>query len=164
MKKLLLLTALLIGFFAQAQDFETINKIQNGSIESLKVVTDKLVNLTSKKFEFYKEKETPEYYLLVYIPIGLTLEQKEESRVNRYENGIVFRLSKTANGQYKLKEFFAEPTIMFSIVNSVFYPVASQSNFIVDAKYRDYIDSAKGYKFHFYSGDSPKSKYRFYSY
>jgi hypothetical protein len=163
MKNLLLLLFLFCNLFASAQDFETINKIENSPITTIKTVTDRLANLTSKKFEFYKEKETPEYYVLVYIPTGLTAEQKEESRVNRYENGIVFKLSKTDQGLYKLKEFLAEPQLMFAIVNSVFYPGANQSEFLNNSKYRDYSDSSKGYEFYFYSGDSEKSKYRFYS-
>jgi hypothetical protein len=164
MKKLLLLIALFLVLILQAQDLQTINKMQSSSVTAIKTITDKLVNLTDKKFEFYKEKETTEYYLLVYIPVGLSAEQKEESRVNRYENGVVFRLSKTNIGDYKLKEFYAEPTLMFAIINSVFYPSANQSDFLTATKYRDYIDSSKGYKFYFYSGDSEKSKYRFYSY
>lgn len=164
MKKLILILCVSLSFFAKAQDFAVIDKMENSSIASIKTITENLANLTSKKFEFYKEKETPEYYLLAYIPTGLSPEQQEESRANRYENGLVFKLTKTDNGLYKLKEFFAEPPLMFAIVNSVFYPDASQSDFLNASKFRDYIDSSKGYKFYFYSGDSEKSKYRFYSY
>jgi hypothetical protein len=164
MKKLLLLAFLLIVSLVQAQDFEAINKMQNSSVATIKTLTDKLVNLTDKKFEFYKEKETAEYYLLVYIPVGLSTEQKEESRVSRYENGVIFRLSKTNMGDYKLKEFYVEPKIMFAIVNTVFYPGVDQNDFTNISKHRDYIDDIKGYKFYFYSGDSIESKYRFYSY
>lgn len=164
MKKIILLLLLLVTSFGNAQDYETIDKLENSSLITMRILTSKLTNLTTKKFEFYKEKETPEYYLLVYIPTGLSPEEKEESRVNRYENGIVFKLSKTNEGSYKLREFFAEASLMFAIVNSVFYPGANQNDFVANSKYRDFVDSSKGYKFHFYSGDSEKSKYRFYSY
>jgi len=163
MKTITILVLFLSFSIVKAQDFATINNMQSNSISNLKIIANRLVNLTDKKFEFYKEKETPDNYILVYLPIGLSLAQKEESRVNRYENGIIFKLAKTNQGSYKLKEFFAEPKIMFAIVNSVFYPGATQSDFLGTSKYRDYTDSAKGYNFHFYSGDSEKSNYRFYS-
>ncbi|MBP4139641.1 hypothetical protein [Flavobacterium geliluteum] len=163
MKKIILLIALQFCLVVQAQDFETINKIQNSSLADLKVITNKLVNQGNQKFELAKEKETPEYYLLAYIPVGLSADQKEESRINRYENGVVFKLSKTDQG-YKLREFQADKNIMFGFVNSVFYPGANENDFVEASKYRDYLDNTKGYKFHFYSGDSPQSKYRFYSY
>lgn len=164
MKKLIVLLLLLIGIAVQAQDYETINKMQGSSLESLKMITKKLVNSSSKKFELYKEKENSESYLLIYVPAGLTTAQKEESKVNSYDDGVVFKITKTEQGQYKLREFFAEPTIMFAVVNAVFYPNATFTDFVDNAKYRDYLDRTKNYKFHFYSGDSEKSKYRFYSY
>ncbi|MBS7234266.1 hypothetical protein KHA90_25045 [Flavobacterium psychroterrae] len=163
MKKILLVTFMFIVSLVNAQDFETINKLQSSSLSSLKVVTSKLANLSSEKFEFYKEKETPEYYVLVYLPIGLTVEEKEESRINRYENGIVFKLLKNEEGLYKLKEFLVNRELMYAIVNSVFYPNSNEKDFFSASNYRDYIDNTKGYKFNFYSGDSKKSKFRFYS-
>ncbi|MBA4319500.1 MAG: hypothetical protein C0412_13950 [Flavobacterium sp.] len=143
----------------QAQDYATINKMQNSSIETAKALTNELVNLTDKKFEFYKEKQTSEYYLLVYIPVGLTAEQKEESRVNSYENGIVFRLSKQSDGGYKIYEFFAAAEIMFPIIKKAFYPNATYADFTNTFNYTAFIDKAKNYNFHFYKGD----KYRFLS-
>lgn len=159
MKKLLLLIALLFGLFVQAQDYATINKMQNSSIETAKALTNELVNLTDNKFEFYKEKQTSEYYLLVYIPVGLTAEQKEESRVNSYENGIVFRLSKQSYGGYKIYEFYAEPEIMYSIVKKAFYPNITFSDFTDTVKYTYFKDKEKNYNFLFYKGD----QYRFVS-
>jgi len=163
MKRIIIIAFLIVTSFVNAQDFETINKIQNSSLSDLKLITNKLVNQGNQKFELAKEKETAEYYLLAYIPVGLTAEQKEEARINRYENGVVFKLSKTDQG-YKLREFFAEPSTMLSIIKTVFYPEATKDENYILPKYSSFVDESKKYKFHFYSGDSPQSKYRFYSY
>lgn len=164
MKNAIVITLLLLSFFVNAQDYSTINKMQSGTMNTLKEVTNKLANLSGKSFELYKEKDSGEYYLLVYLPSGLTVEQKEESRVNRYENGIIFKLLKLDSGTYKLKEFLAEPTTMFNVVKTVFYPDAiPQDDYLIQSKYTYFTDSSKGYKFFFYAGDSFKSKYTFVS-
>ncbi|BFM42692.1 hypothetical protein CFS9_13330 [Flavobacterium sp. CFS9] len=164
MKNTIVTALLLISFFVNAQDYTTIDKMQNGTLSALKEVTNKLANLSGKSFELIKEKDIGEYYLLVYLPTGLTVEQKEESRVNRYENGIIFKLLKLNSGAYKLKEFLAEPTTMFNVVKTVFYPDAiPQEDYLIQTKYRYFTDSSKGYKFFFYAGDSFRSKYTFVS-
>ncbi|MDN3671678.1 hypothetical protein QWY99_01180 [Flavobacterium branchiarum] len=164
MKKLLLLTALFICSFAIAQKTDVINRMQGSSLAEAKNLVSDLVSLNTDKYELVKEKPTKEAHLLFYLPAGLTAEQKEEAAVNAYESGIVVRLSKLENGTYKVREFYAEPKLMFSIINDVFYPAANYNDFVGATKYRNYIDSDKKYKFYFYSGDSPKSKYKFYSY
>ncbi|WP_281233487.1 hypothetical protein [Flavobacterium gelatinilyticum] len=166
MKNVLITSLLLISFFVNAQDYTTINKMQSGSLSTLKEVTAYLANLSGRSFELYKEKDVAgsEYYLLVYLPSGLTPQQIEESRVNRYENGIVFKLLKLNSGLFKLKDFWVEPTTMFNVIKTVFYPDAIPKDDYINVKYRSFIDSSKGYKFYFHPSDSPQAKYQFYSY
>ncbi|RTY93227.1 hypothetical protein EKM01_03770 [Flavobacterium sp. RSP46] len=164
MKNLILYIALLICSFTQAQNIALIERMQAGSLSEAKQLTSELLNLNETKLELVKEKQTKEAYILFYLPAGLTAEQKESAAVDAYESGVVVRLSKQNDNSYKLKEFYADPKLMFAIVNDVFYPMANYNDFIVSAKYRDYIDIQKKHKFYFYSGDSLTSKYRFYSY
>lgn len=164
MRKLLFICCFLFSAVLFAQDFAIINKMQEASLQEAKDMTFHLVNLSDQKFQFFKEKETSEYYLLIYIPVGLTTLQIEESRVNRYDNGVVFKLSKHNNQKYKLLEFYAEPKLMFVIVKEVFYPDLTYNDFINTHKYSDFKNTDKKFNFYFYKGDSLKDKYRFYSF
>ncbi|MBY0488180.1 MAG: hypothetical protein K2P85_13485 [Flavobacteriaceae bacterium] len=159
MKKTILL--LLFSITAFSQDFGTIEKLQSSTLPAIKELTNSLVNSGTQKFQFLKEKESQEYYLLVYVPVGLTAVQIEESRVNRYDNGVIFRLTKNQDETYKLREFFAEPSVMYSIVEKVFYPKITLEDFTSKAGYRDFIKTDKKIRFYFYTGES---KYRFYQY
>jgi len=157
----LIILAVLFGLTSNAQDLSTIGKMQSMSLADAKALTNSLANSGSTKFEFYKEKETPEYYSLLYIPAGLTDAQKEEMRVNKFEDGIIFRLTKNENQTYKLREFFADPKLMAAVVSKVFYPGMTLDDFKNNSKYRDFVQQDKGYKFYFYTGEK---QYRFYSY
>ena len=161
MKKLIISILILLSIAADAQDYITIDKMQSTTLVNAKVLTNELVNLGSKKFEFYKEKDTSEFYIFIYIPTGLTPDQKEEIRINHYEEGVIFRLSKNNNQTYKLSEFYASPDLMTAIVNKVFYPGITLEDFTKNSKYWDFIKPDKGLKFYFYHVEN---EYRFYQY
>lgn len=161
MKKLLFSILALLSITVNAQDYSTINKMQSTNLTEAKALTNQLANLGSTKFELYKEKDSPEYYIMVYLPTGLSADQKEEMRVNHYDGGIVFRFSKNDNQTYKLREFYVNPDLMASIVNNVFYPGITLQEFTNNTKYRDFIKPDKQLKFYFYSAEK---QYRFYQY
>lgn len=164
MKNLTLYIALLICSFTQAQNIALIERMQGSSLDDSRTLASNLINTNSAKYELIKEKSAKDGFLLFYLPTGMTKEQKEEAAVNAYNDGIIVRLSKLENGNYKLREFKAEPQLMFAIVKNVFYPEVQYNDFVTNTKFRDFLNADKKYKFYFYSGESPNSKYRFYSF
>lgn len=154
---------MLCGIFVNAQNYQLIEKMRGTSLTDAKTLATEIVNSSNVKYEFVKDKTIQETgdYLVVFIPSGLTEQQKKELASNNYEEGIVVQFSKTPSGNYKMLEFYTDPDLMFSIVKKVFHPEASNNDFIELAKFRDFVNKDKKLKIYFYSEDE---KFRFYNY
>lgn len=89
MKKLLLLTALCIGFFGQAQNFKLLNQANKSDLAYTKTLADEIVSEAKTKFVYFDTAESK--YLrtlsLIYIKEGLSDAQKKsvEAYIYRYK-------------------------------------------------------------------------------
>lgn len=79
MKKILLLTALLIGFLGQAQDFEFLKKTYRSDIEFTKQFADSIAVSFREKYNFLEARESKrgDVYSIVYLPVSASEETKK---------------------------------------------------------------------------------------
>lgn len=82
MKKLLLLTTLLIAIFARAQDYATIEQLKSTDFESSLKLANDMKSMAKINYHLYKYKEFEKegFLKVVYAPEGVTDEQLETSK------------------------------------------------------------------------------------
>ncbi|MES2238877.1 MAG: hypothetical protein V4497_01330 [Bacteroidota bacterium] len=79
MKKLLLLTALLIGFLCQAQDFDFLKKTYRSDIEFTRQFADSVAVSFGEEYNFLGSRESKrgDVYSIVYLPVSVSEETKK---------------------------------------------------------------------------------------
>lgn len=147
MKKLLLITALLIGYLGQAQNQEIINKmIESKTIEDIKMVAHDIVTKSNSKYDFYKvlkytRKDTKEsYQYVISTKAGMTDREKSELSSNRYANCLIVKFNESdTNGLvYNFKEVSGDYLDLADFWTATFYPTASKELVIDDFKLKEY--------------------------
>lgn len=135
MKKLLLL--LLFTGFVNAQDYDLIKKMNHCSLSEAKEICNLIATGSKEKFQFSESIDKPklEIFMFYYCPVGLNQTQKEEIKVNHYENGLKIMFSQLPDKSYKLAEFYAERSIMFQLVKKAFYPDLIFEDFTNNSKF-----------------------------
>lgn len=137
MRTLHILIALVFSWFAYSQDFQTIQQLQSSDLATLK---SKLIDLTGYKIA--GEKAKGEYYLVALAPQSFTEQQIKEDKLNGYVNCILFKLTSTPSGQYKLYEFTASKEVMVKFAK-LYYPTVTSESLESNYSYRNYFNQEK---------------------
>lgn len=165
MKKLLLLAALFIGFFAQGQNQEIINKMaESKTIEDIKVVANDITSKSNTKYDFYKNHELKysngeKIENLIYTKEGMTDAEKKEIYSPIYENCLVITFGKWQKGENKDLEIPGELVYSFQTVSgsyleliefwkNTFYPKATNEEILNTYNLQEYrVNKDLKYKF-----------------
>lgn len=121
MKKLLLLTSLLLGTFIQAQDLKYIKSLDSLNNESAREFADKVVLNSKTKYEYLRIDETtkePEnYHEIVYVPVDLVNKAKKVQPFVICDECIKVRFYVYNAGENKPLEIKGTRTLRFSEVS-----------------------------------------------
>jgi len=124
MKKLLLLTALLIGFFAQGQNQDIINKMtESKTIEDIKMVANDIASKSKTKYVFYKTvrysiPKGESYQYIVYAKETMSDAEKKELASNSFEHCLVIKFGEWDKGENADLEIKGDLVYFFKEVTS----------------------------------------------
>jgi hypothetical protein len=162
MKKLLLLVALLIGSFVQAQDYAfltSLNKIATDK-EAIKIA-EEIASLQTKKVRLLRAQEfSEERQLLVrFVPQELTNEQYDA--LDQYAQAafltVTFRIDYVGENKdleregvktYKLKQIKGTYLQIFPVWKKYYHPEAELEPMLTDYKKQKFIDFPKKLDFY----------------
>lgn len=165
MKKLILLTALLIGSFVQAQDYAFIAKsktIENQ--ESAVALAKEIASFANKDLRFYKAKDFGDLHKLkvVFVPNTLKDQDIENDAVSEADQAaylsFVFNIDMVGENkdlenpgikQYRLIETESKYLTVFPIWQKYFKPTAELEKTLNDYKSQRLIESDKNIRYLF---------------
>jgi hypothetical protein len=154
MKKLLLLTLLLIFAFTQAQNQSTINKmVESKTTDDIKSVSDELVSQCKEQYDFYKiasfgSREDESYQYVIYTKRGMSEQDKNEISPS-FKNCIVVKFKQWNKGENNDLETKGELVYYFKEVSgkyldivpfwiTTFYPKTTPELLLEDYKLKEY--------------------------
>lgn len=150
MKKLLLLTALLLTFATQAQDKEYITKLNNLDKASAQSVADEYVLTSTNKWEPMYVKDNEKSFTVYYVNSAVNIDRKKMlvSEMRECESGecCSVRFVKN-NGVYKFDYILMEYEELFPIWKKYFNKDAVSTTLPNDLKSQEYKDGYLIYKF-----------------
>jgi hypothetical protein len=165
MKKLLLLSALLIGAFVQAQDSKYIKALDTLDNESARIFADQVTANSKNHWEYLRIDETtksPEnYYEVVYIPTDAVDKNKKTKPFVKCDECIKVRFYIYSLGENKDLEIKGARTLRFSDVSGRYldlFPIW-QKVFRPDVTLDKTIEDFKSQQLKI---KNPKIDYRFY--
>jgi negative regulator of replication initiation len=162
MKKLLLLSALLIASFVQAQDYAyltSLNKIATDK-EAIKIA-EEIASLQTKKVRLLRSQEfTEERQLLVrFVPEEMTNEQYDA--LDQYEQSdfltVTFRIDYVGENKdlerqgvktYKFKQLKGTYLQIFPVWKKYYHPEAEIEPTLTDSKIQKFVDFPKKIDFY----------------
>lgn len=165
MKKLLLLIALLFGFFIQAQNQDIIGKmVESKTIEDIKLVANDIVSKSNHKYDFYKivrrsGGSDENYQYVIYTKEGMSDDEKKEIASNGYANCMIVKFKEWLKGEnkdlelkgelvYYFKEVSGTYLELFEFWKNTFYPLATKEQLLDDYKMQEYrVNKDLKYKF-----------------
>lgn len=155
MKKLLLLTALLIGFLVKAQDFaylSSLNKIATDK-EAINIADD-IAALQDKKLRLLRAQEFPENHVLMirYVPVEMTNEQYDKLELGDQDKFLTVTFNLDFEGAnkdlervgvktYKFKKISGAYLQLFPIWKKYYKYEAQLEATLADAKLQKYVDA-----------------------
>ncbi|GIZ10267.1 hypothetical protein [Flavobacterium sp. UMI-01] len=84
MKKLLLLTALLIGFLVQAQNIDLLNQANKSDLNFTKTLADVIASEAKTKYVYFQTKESKYLHLITYVFIKEGLSDSDKKSIEAY--------------------------------------------------------------------------------
>lgn len=115
MKKLLLFTALLIGYLGQAQNIELLNHANKSDLNFTKTLADEIVSGAKTKYVYFKTKESNYLHLITYVYIkdGLSDTDKKsiEAYLSQYTGRYELKLENALCVHFKVNEVGANPDL-----------------------------------------------------
>lgn len=115
MKKILLITAILLSVITTAQDANFITSLNKTTISAAQELSDSIVTLSPLPYQLIKASESTSNYRFVYIPSDITKEQFAKQRNN--DNALVIDFAILENESkvktLKLSRIKADYTVVF---------------------------------------------------
>jgi hypothetical protein len=130
MKKILLLTILLIAGITQAQNQNTINKmVESKTIEDIRTVSDSIVSKCKTKYNFYKilpykGGSDESYQFVIYTKEGITELEKKEIYAPAFKNCFVVKFKEWNKAENKDLEIKGELVYYFKETSSKYLDIA----------------------------------------
>lgn len=159
MKTILSAAFIFASFIVTAQDLNFINSISKTDRENARVVSDKIVSLTTLSYRFYKavEDASDSSYTIIYAPAGVSdedLESKSEWETCLY---VDFNLENTTSDKaLSFKTIRGKYLDIFPAWKKYFKTKAHLEYTITDPSSRDVADNQYGYHFTLNEGPNPR--------
>jgi hypothetical protein len=150
MKKITLLTVLLIGVMLQAQNINKMQSLNSGDLSTALKLAAEMNGIAKTGYHLiaYKEYEQEHGLLVVYGPDGITKEELNRTRDFSKCLVLQFRVEGSQSKSYKLDKMTATYNDVFAVWKEWFRPTAEADATLKDYRSREFRDDDRKVQFY----------------